>query len=77
LPGTCALAAAVLLRDVRELMGKNELAAGRRRIHSCALEMDVASARDGPLPGRHLGAVVMEFDVIKPTAERSLDPVPQ
>jgi hypothetical protein len=77
LPGTSALAAAVLLHDVRELMGKNELAAGRRQIHRSPLEMNVASARDGPSPRRHLGAVTMELDVIKPTAEHSLHPVLQ
>jgi hypothetical protein len=77
LPGTCALAAAGLLRDVRELMGKHELAAGYRQIHSSPLEMDVTFARDGPLPGRHLGAVAMQLDVIKPLAERSLHPALQ
>jgi hypothetical protein len=73
----CPLAAAALLRDVSELVSENELAAGCCQVHCAPLEVDVVPTRDGQLPGRHLGAVAVELDVIKPTAERALHPALQ
>jgi hypothetical protein len=75
LPGPCALS--VLLRDVRELMGEHELAAGRCQVDSAPLEMDVTPARERRLPGPNLGAVAMEVHVIEPTAVRALHPALQ